>query len=127
MGTTATMTKDGAAPAKGPGFADPKVGDRLLTAAGIAFLFLCMMLPLVGPAASHGSGSPGATTAPYYGANFATFLVMNLLTLGLAVAAVLSKLATRRAQGGRFPLVSVGLAAGCAFTLFALFAGLFKI
>lgn len=126
MGDTATTLKGGAA-AKNPGVADAKTGDRLLVAAGIAFLFLCMMLPLVGPAAARGSGSPGATTAPYYGANFATFLVMNLLTLGLAAAALMSKLATRRAQGGRFPLASAGLVAACAFTLSALFAGLFKM
>ncbi len=53
--------------------------DAVATAAGVVFLVLCMALPLVGPAAARGSGSPGATRAPHYPKNVAAFLTIWLL------------------------------------------------
>lgn len=125
MEATAADGKGGAG--SGIRFSDPRVGNSLLIGAGLSFMLVCMLLPLVGPAAAHGSGSPGATTAPYYAKNFATFLTVALMTLGLSTAAVVSKLATRRETGGRLPFVSLALTGACVLILVCLFAGLFKI
>lgn len=50
--------------------------DAVATAAGVVFLVLCMALPLVGPAAARGSGSPGAARAAHYPKNVAAFLTI---------------------------------------------------
>ncbi len=57
-------------------------------AAPILFYVLCMLLPLVGPAAARGSGSPGATQAPHYAKNVAAFFSVWTLTTIAAIAAV---------------------------------------
>ena len=62
--------------------------DGLTAAAGVLFLFLLMLLPLVGPAASRGSGSPGATRAPHYAKNVVAFLSVWLLTLLATAVAI---------------------------------------
>lgn len=111
----------------GPRWATPRVGDTLTIAAGVLFLLLCMMLPLVGPAAAHGSGSPGATTAAHFGSNRMAFSVMLGLTLAVAGLATVAKLAIRSRAGGRLPYIAMGIDAACVGILVAYAAGLLRI
>lgn len=106
---------------------DRGVGDVLTVAAGVLFLVLCMMLPMVGPAAAHGSGSPGATTAEHFASNRTAFLAMLILTLIVAGVATLSKLTARRVAGGRLPYIALGIDAACLALLVVYFAGLLQI
>ena len=108
-------------------WATPRVGDTLTIAAGVLFLLLCMMLPLVGPAAAHGSGSPGATTAEHFGRNQTAFMVMLIVTLSVAGFATVVKLIVRRSLGGRIPFVALGIDAACVAILIVYAAGLLKI
>lgn len=108
-------------------WATPRVGDTLTIAAGVLFLLLCMMLPLVGPAAAHGSGSPGATTAAHFASNRAAFSVMLGLTLSVAGLATVAKLAVRSRVGGRLPFIALGIDAACVGILIAYAAGLLQI
>ncbi len=97
------------------------MADALAAAAGVMFLVLCMLLPLVGPAAARGSGSPGATRAEHYGKNVAAFLSVLTLTTALAVAAVL----LRRDNGRRDRIVwaMAAIAAACIGLLVAFLTG----
>ncbi|MBQ9344100.1 MAG: hypothetical protein IJT88_02665 [Kiritimatiellae bacterium] len=68
--------------------------DGLVIAAGLLFLFLCMLLPLVAKAAWGGSGSPGAGPQPTRGVNIAFFVTIWCLTAlatGLAAFAAKSR------------------------------------
>lgn len=65
-----------------------RVAGILGVAAGVAFLFLCMLLPLVGPAASRGSGSPGAVRAAHYIKNCIAFLSGWAVTSALTGSAI---------------------------------------
>lgn len=87
-------------------------------AAGLSFYVLCMILPLVGP-----SGSRVAHAAR----NRATFLSVLLLTLVLSVASTVFSLRRRKAQGGAFPRVSLGLSVVCLLFLVILFSNGFSI
>lgn len=102
----------------------PEVGQILTIVFALSFYFLCMILPLVGPAATFGSGSPGASRAEHATANYATFLLVNLLTLGLGVIAVLSKTQRRKFDGSPFPYYTAGLFMATVVILFALLLGL---
>ncbi len=104
-------------------WADERVGLALAVAAGLGFLLVCMILPLVGPAAARGSGSPGATRAPYYALNCATFLSAVLVTLLLAAGAAGSKMQRRQTAGGPLPWISLGLCGVCVFLVIAFLAG----
>ena len=109
---------------KGLSLEDPKVAHWLTLAAGLGFYILCILIPMVGPAAAHGSGSPGAKAAPYYHQNFVLFLMVLLVTLGIAGVATVSRLRVREAVGGGpLPKVAIGLTLACAFLLVALLAG----
>lgn len=121
------MAKDGMASGGGRPWATPRLGDTLTIAAGVLFLLLCMMLPLVGPAAAHGSGSPGATTAAHFGSNRTAFSIMLGLTLSVAGLATATKLAVRSRQGGRLPFIAMGIDAACLGILVAYAAGLLQI
>jgi hypothetical protein len=123
----ALTTIDATDPAGGSRWANRQTGDALTIAAGVLFLLLCMMLPLVGPAAAHGSGSPGATTAAHFGKNQAAFSVMLGLTFSVAVLATVCKLAARARIGGRLPYIALGIDAACAVILVVYAAGLLKI
>ena len=112
---------------KGSFFAQPAVGSVLTVMGGVAFLFLCMILPLVGPAAAGGSGSPGAARAAHYTLNFIAFLSVLLVTMGLSVAAILSKLERRKVDNSPLPFFSILLTALCVLLLVALFTGLLAI
>ena len=107
-----------------PFFARPIVGSFFTILSALSFYLLCMILPIVGPAAAHGSGSPGATTAAHYHQNFLTFLAVLLISLALAVLALISKLERRKIDLSPFPLYSVGLCVVCVFLVFALFTGM---
>ena len=113
--------------AQGPLFALPIVGNLLSIASGLSFLVLCMILPLVGPSAMRGSGSPGATAVPHARANFLTFLGVLLLSLALSALAVYSKIDRRKADGSPLPVYSIGLFGILLFLLVALFMGLLEI
>jgi hypothetical protein len=107
-----------------PFFARPVVGSFFTILSALSFYLVCMILPLVGPAAAHGSGSPGATTAANYHQNFLTFLTVLLISLALAVLALISKLERRKIDQSPFPLYSAGLCVVCAFLVVALFTGM---
>ncbi len=105
-------------------FGDPLLGTLLTIAAGLSFLFLCMILPLVGPAAWHGSGSPGAGPAPHLIKNIVAFVIVLLLTSAFSTLALLSKLRRRQIDGSPVPLMSLVLVAGCVFLFLAFVMGL---
>ncbi len=98
--------------------ANRAVGNTLAILAGLVFLFLCMILPLVGPA--------GAAT-PYATANFIAFLGVLLLALVLSGLATWSKLQCRKVDGSPFPLWSAGLTGVLVFLLLMLLTGMLKI
>jgi hypothetical protein len=99
-------------------YARPAVGSFFSVLAGLSFLFLCMLLPLVGKA--------GAVT-PFARQNFFVFLGFLLLTLALCGLAVGSKMLRRRQDGSPPPLFTLGLAGLCGFLLVALLAGLLSL
>jgi hypothetical protein len=107
-----------------PFFERPVVGSFFTILSALSFYITCMILPLVGPAAAHGSGSPGATTSANYHENFMAFLAVLLVSLVLAVLALISKLQRRKIDQSPFPLYSAGLCAVCVFLVFALFTGM---
>ena len=107
-----------------PFFARPGVGSFFTILSALSFYFVCMILPIVGPAAAHGSGSPGATTAAHYQQNFLAFLSVLLVSLVLAVLALISKLERRKIDQSPFPLYSVGLCVVCVCLVIALFTGM---
>ncbi|MBP7829676.1 MAG: hypothetical protein KA248_07135 [Kiritimatiellae bacterium] len=126
----AKQKRDGRAPVLAepePFFARPIVGNLLSLAAGLSFLFLCMILPLVGPAAMRGSGSPGAGPVPHARFNFLTFLGVLLLSLALSVLAYFSKMDRRKKDGSPLPVYTIGLFVVLLFLLVALFMGLLEI
>jgi hypothetical protein len=110
-----------------PLFARPAVGTALTLLSGFSFFFLCMILPIVGPAAVHGSGSPGAGPAPHLAKNYIAFSAALLVSIALAVLAVFSKLQRRKVDGSPLPLYSVGLLFLLAFMVIAFVTGLFAI
>jgi small-conductance mechanosensitive channel len=98
--------------------ATPLVGTVLAVASGLSFFFLCMILPLVGPA-----GSKVAHAAK----NKMAFLSVLMVTFLLAVLASYSKVGRRNIEGGPLPWFSMGLCAICILTLVVLLLGGFSI
>ena len=90
-------------------------------------MVLCMILPLVGPAAMRGSGSPGATAVPHARTNFMTFLAVLLISLALSGLAIYSKMDRRKKDGSPLPVYTIGLFVVLLFLLVALFMGLLEI
>ncbi len=109
------------------GFASPAVGSACTILSGLVFLFLSMILGIVGPAAMHGSGSPGATRAAWFTHNAVGFFGILVLCLGLAVAATMSKLARRKLDGSPMPCWSIGLVMICLALAVAFATGLLAI
>ena len=107
--------------------ASPWLGHLLSVGAGLSFLLLCMILPLVGPAAMRGSGSPGATAVPHAKANIAVFAFVLFLSAGLSLLAVYSKLERRKVDKSPLPLYSIGLCVILLFLFIALVTGLLQI
>ena len=108
-------------------FSIPWVGTFFTVTAGLAFLVLCMILPIVGPAAMRGSGSPGATTAEWATKNYMAFLGVLIICLVLSALAVWSKFARRKIDNSPLPKFSIGLFGLCVLILVALVSGLLKI
>ncbi|HOW98639.1 MAG TPA: hypothetical protein P5567_07965 [Kiritimatiellia bacterium] len=110
-----------------PFFSRTVIGNLLSIAAGLSFLFLCMLLPLVGPAAMRGSGSPGAGAVSHARLNFLTFLAVLLFSMALSVMAYFSKMERRKKDGSPQPIYTIGLFVVLLFLLVALFMGLLEI
>lgn len=96
----------------------PLTGTILAVASGLSFFFLCMILPLVGPAGSR---------VEHADKNEAAFIAALLLTLALAAASTYSKLGCRKNHGGAMPWFSLGLSAVCILTFIVLLMGGFSI
>ena len=104
--------------------AAPMAGQALSILFGLLFLFQCMILPLVGKAATIGSGSPGAGPAATLWKNQLFFGAMLLLTLAVGGTAFYSKWLRRQTEGGPFPKFTAGLFAVAAALLLAFATGL---
>lgn len=89
-------------------------GTSFGVASGLSFFFLCMILPLVGPAGSR---------VDHAGQNQAAFLLVLFVTFALAALAAYSKLGRRKVDGSPLPWLSFGLCSLCILTLIVLFAG----
>ena len=85
-----------------PFFARDAVGDFFTLLALIGFFYLCMLLPLVGPAGA---------TSPHAHANFVSFLVALMVAVLLASLGLMSKLQRRKFDQSPFPKISAGLIA----------------
>lgn len=96
----------------------PLAGTILAVASGLSFFFLCMILPLVGPAGSK---------VEHAGKNKAAFLAVLLVTFLLGALASYSKMMRRKNDGGPLPYYSLGLCAVCILTLFVLLVNGFAI
>lgn len=93
-------------------------GTALTIAAGLSFLFLCMILPLVGKA--------GVMTV-HARQNFIAFLLVLLLTCVLSIAATVAKLARRHMDQSPLPFFSFTLLGLSLLLLVALLTGLLHI
>ena len=101
-----------------PLFTRPEVGTLLTVLSGLAFLFVCMVLPLVGKA--------GVATV-HVRQNTVAFTAALLVTLVLAIAASWSKWERSRLDQSPRPYFSLILAGLSALLLVALVLGLLKI
>lgn len=104
-----------------PWWARRPLADALATAAAVVFLILCMALPLVGPAAAHGSGSPGATRAPHYPKNVAAFLAIWTLAAALTAASIALWVRLRGCSWGDRRLRALGALGGILIGIFIAF------
>jgi hypothetical protein len=131
------MAKDSVQVDEGLSFTSAAVGTGLSVAAALSFQFLCMVLPLVGKAGMNpqreyqvrnlmGLAGPHGFDS-YVLQNRITFLLVLFLTLGLSVAAFLSKQQRRKLVGGPFPRLTAGLSGICVFLLVAHVTGLLQI
>ncbi len=107
--------------------AAPATGQTLSILFGLLFLFQCMILPLVGKAAMHGSGSPGAGPAATLWKNQLFFGVMLVLTIAAGGAAFYSKWLRRQLEGSAFPKFTAGLLGLALILLLAFATGLLGI
>ena len=96
----------------------PFIGTTLAVASGLSFFFLCMILPLVGPAGSR---------VEHAGKNRTAFLLVLLVTFILAALASWSKMERHKADNSPLPWFSFGLCAVCVVTLVVLLMGGFAI
>lgn len=90
----------------------------LSVVAGLLFLFLCMLLPLVGRAGA---------AAPYSSANHRTFLVVALITLVFSLLASLFKIRQRKLSGAPLPVFTLGLTLVTVATILALWTGVLQL
>jgi len=97
---------------------NPKTGTVLAVASGLSFFFLCMILPLVGPAGSR---------VDHALKNKAAFLTVLVSTFLLAALAAYSKMERRKVSGGSLPFSSIGLCVVCVLTLIVLLFNGFAI
>jgi hypothetical protein len=95
-----------------------QLGEAFAIAGFVGFLFVCMILPLVGKA-----GDQVAWTQK----NFMAFALAVLATLGLTILSAGSKWEQMKAGRGAFPKLSLALTAVCIGLLVALFGGWLSI
>ena len=93
-------------------------GTTLAVASGLSFFFLCMILPLVGPAGSR---------VEHAGQNQAVFMAVLLITFMLAALSAYSKLGRRKIDNSPLPKLSLGLGGVCVLILVVLLSGGFAI
>ena len=105
-------------------FASPIMGQAFTIVASLFFLFLSMILGIVGPAAAHGSGSPGAYQAPWFAKNYMGFVGIVVCCLVFSGLAIKSKLERRKNDNSPLPYWSIGMALCCAFLLVSFVTGL---
>ncbi len=97
----------------------PLLGDALAFLGALLFFFLCMLLPLVGPA--------GSQTTHYWPHNFLTFLAVLLLAIASSALGTWSKLRLRQSEAGAFPWWPAGLTVFYILWLLVFLAGGLKI
>ena len=102
----------------GPIISNPNVGTALSIFSGISFLFLCMILPLVGPAGA---------AVPYAEENEKKFLSVLFASLLLSILAIGSKLYRRSIDHSPLPFYSMGVSLMCLLLLVAFLSGLLQI
>ena len=93
-------------------------GSALAVLSGLSFLFLCMVLPLVGRAGS---------AVSYADKNQTAFLGVLLMSLALSLAATGSKMSRSRMDGSPLPKWSIALSGLLVLLLICLFTGLLRI
>lgn len=86
----------------------PAVGTALAVASALSFFFLCMILPLVGPAGSR---------VEHAGKNKVAFLSVLVVTFVLAALSAFSKMGRRKIDNSPLPYFSFGLCGVCLLTL----------
>ena len=104
-----------------PAAASVSAPDRartLLLAAGIGFLFVCMVLPLVGKAAA---------MTGWFARNERAFVVVLAAETVLCVLALAAGLRRRASAGGSFPRAAAWLVGVCLFLMGAFLAGWLKV
>ncbi|MFH0879991.1 MAG: hypothetical protein V2A34_09780 [Lentisphaerota bacterium] len=111
----------------GPLLTQPMTGQVLTIIFALCFYFQCMILPIVGPAAMKGSGSPGAGAADHAHLNFIAFLAMLLVTIGMGSLAMYSKTLRRKVDGSPRPYFTMALLSISVIMLIALLLGLFQL
>lgn len=98
--------------------ANPVLATGATVVAGLLFLLLCTLLPLVGPA---------GTAVPYSGKNHSAFLPVALLTLAVSALATFLKLMQRRQNRGPLPMFAICLTLVTAATILALWTGVLAL
>jgi hypothetical protein len=98
---------------------NPFWGDALACLGVLFFFFLCMLLPLVGPA--------GSRTVHYWPQNFLTFLGVLLLAIASSALGTWSKLRRREREAGAYPWWSAGLTVFYVLWLLVFLLGGLKI
>ena len=96
----------------------PVTGTALAVASGLSFFFLCMILPLVGPAGSR---------VEHAGKNKVAFLLVLIITFLLAALSAFSKMGRRKFDHSPLPWFSFGLCGVCLLTLVILLFDGFSI
>jgi hypothetical protein len=97
----------------------PWFGDTLFFLGALSFFFLCMLLPLVGPA--------GSRTVHYWPQNFLTFLAVLLLAIAFSSVGWYAKIRRRREDQSPYPWWSAGITLFYLLWLAVFLAGGLKI
>jgi len=97
---------------------NPVLAATLSVVAGLFFLVLCMLLPLVGRAGA---------AVPYSAENHRTFLAVAVVTLAFSLLASLLKLRQRKLNGAPLPVFTLALTLLTAATILALWTGVLRL
>ena len=96
----------------------PEVGSSLTILSGLAFLALCMALPLVGKSVAKTN---------HVAMNYVGFYALLFVTITICALAIKSKLSRSKLDGSPFPLFSAAIGGLCVLLLISLVLGLLKI